>query len=284
MTEMTAQPNNRLPQDPMRRETAPPHIPWKDLLLFTDRQRCIELTLPLPWLVLSWALYASPLWPMGALASFMFFLCALRLNHEAIHGNLGLPRRVDIALLHLLSTLMMGCNSSIAWSHMQHHRHAMGADDLEGHCGHMSAREVLLYGPRFPLDLIHHCWHRGGPKWQMRMLRDGLGVALAIGLILLSGLDFLQLHLATMAVAQCLTAFFAVWITHQGTAHTGLAGRSQRGVLARAAYLMFYHREHHLFPRVPVSRLPDLAARLDAQVPGYAKARQPVVPWFDRAT
>ena len=26
---------------------------------------------------------------------------------------------------------------------------------------------------------------------------------------------------------------------------------------------MFYHLEHHLFPAVPTSRLPELAARLD---------------------
>lgn len=269
---------------PRVKEEAPRNVNWQDLLPVSRRQRWAELTLPLPWLAASWALYASPFWPVGALPSFMFFLCALRLNHEAIHGNLGLPRRADIALLNLLSALMMGCNSSIAWSHMQHHRHAMGPNDLEGHCGHMSAPQVLLYGPRFPIDLIRRCWSNTGQKWHRRLLRDGVAVLACLVLCLWSGLGFLLLHLAAMAIAQCLTAFFAVWITHQGTAQSGLAGRSQRGILARLAYLMFYHREHHLFPQVPVSRLPDLAARLDDQVPGYAKSRQPVVPWFDRAT
>ena len=45
---------------------------------------------------------------------------------------------------------------------------------------------------------------------------------------------------------------------------------------------MFYHREHHLFPKVPVRHLPTLADRLDRTVPGYAAARLPVVPLFDR--
>ncbi|MEP2716214.1 fatty acid desaturase [Pseudophaeobacter sp.] len=283
MTEVSENPYLPHSLKPTKCETAPTLVLWTDLLPLSGWQKIVEFSLPVPWLILSWLLYASPFWPLGALASFMFFLCALRLNHEAIHGNLGLPRRADIGLLHLLSAVMVGCNSSIAWSHMQHHRHAMGPGDLEGHCGHMSAAEVLLYGPRFPLDLIQHCWRDGGRKWRLRMLGDGLGVVLALGLILLSGWSFLLLHLSAMALAQCLTAFFAVWITHQGTAHSGLAGRSQRGVLARLAYLMFYHREHHLFPKVPVSRLPDLAARLDTQVPGYSQARQPVVPWLDRA-
>ncbi|MEX0301095.1 MAG: fatty acid desaturase, partial [Leisingera sp.] len=72
---------------PVSRESAPRNVDWQDLLPVSRLQRWRELTLPLPWLALSWGLYASPLWPLGAGASFMFFLCALRLNHEAIHGN-----------------------------------------------------------------------------------------------------------------------------------------------------------------------------------------------------
>ena len=44
---------------------------------------------------------------------------------------------------------------------------------------------------------------------------------------------------------------------------------------------MFYHREHHLFPKVPVSRLPDLARRLDHGVKGYAASRRSVIPLFE---
>ena len=114
------------------------------------------------------------------------------------------------------------------------------------------------------------------------MVLDWLGIFMFAGGIVLLSIDFLMLHLGAMIVAQCLTALFAVWITHQGTQSSDLAGRSQRGILARLAYLMFYHREHHLFPNVPVSRLPDLAARLDTTVPGYAKSRMPVVALMDR--
>ena len=196
---------------------------------------------------------------------------------------LPVPRRQrwDIAVLHSLSALMCGCNCSVAWSHMQHHRHTMGPSDIEGHCGHMSAGQVLRYGPRFPLDLIRACWGQGGAKWRQRILRDGICVALLAGAFLWSGQRFLLRHLAATAAAQCMTVFFAAWITHQGTKNTCQAARSQRGVLAKAAYLMLFHREHHLFPKVPVSRLPELAARLDTQVPGYAASRLPVLPWLN---
>lgn len=263
-------------------ERPPKGVPWRDLADVTPRMRLGELFLPLPWLALSLALYASPLWPLGALGSFMFFLCALRLNHEAIHSNLGLDRAGDSIVLHVLSMLMLGSNHAVAHGHMIHHRHVMGPEDFEGKCGHMSALQVLFYGPRFMIDIIRHGWTGGTNRTRRRMLIDALLVAAMLGTALLSGSRALLLHVAAMAVAQCLTAFFAVWITHQGTAGRAVAARSQRGIWARAAYLMFYHREHHLFPKVPVSRLPELAARLDRDVPGYAASRLPVIPLFDR--
>lgn len=262
-------------------EPRPQGIEWRDLTGMSPSRTTRELLLPLPWLALSLALYASPLPALGLLASFMFFLCALRLNHEAIHANLGLPRMGDALVMHGLSALMLGSNHADAFCHLRHHKDPLGPQDHEGHCARMTLGQVLLYGPRFPVDLNRVAWAHGGPRWRRRILIDWAAVAVFGAACLLSGQDFLLLHLMVMALAQCLTAFFAVWITHQGCTETGLAGRSQRGPLARLAYLMFYHREHHLFPKVPVSRLPTLAARLDREIPGYAAKRQPVVPWLD---
>ena len=81
----------------------------------------------------------------------------------------------------------------------------------------------------------------------------------------------LRYHLAAMLAAQCLTAFFAVWITHHDTEHDGLGARTQRNWLVNlVTYNMFFHLEHHLFPAVPVKRLGRLAARMDAAVPAVA--------------
>ena len=264
-----------------RPERAPKGIEWHDLTPMGRVDTLRELTLLLPWLGLSWLLFASPLWPLGFAASFMFFLCALRLNHEAIHGNLGLTRGGDRLVLHGLSFLMGASNNAVAYGHLMHHKHAMGPGDFEGKCGHMGFWEVLAYGPRFPVDVNREAWNGSSAFGRRRIAIDWVLNGVMLGLALWLG-GVLVFHVVAIVIAQCLTALFAVWITHQGTAETGIAARSQRGTLARAAYLMFYHREHHLFPKVPVRRLPELAKRLDRNVPGYAATRMPVIPLFDK--
>ncbi len=262
-------------------EKAPRGVIWHDLTSMNALDVIRELTLPLPWLGLSLWLFSTPMWVLGFPASFMFFLCALRLNHEAIHSNLGLSRVGDHLVMHVLSAIMGASNSAVSYGHMVHHKHAMGPGDFEGKCGHMSFRQVLRYGPRFPLDVNHAAWVGGTPALRKRILIDWGLNGVVVGAAILFSWQFLWFHVAAMGIAQCLTALFAVWITHQGLGDNALVARSQRGVLARIAYLMFYHREHHLFPNVPVRRLPKLAARLDASVPGYAQSRRAVVPWLD---
>ncbi len=258
-------------------EKPPTSIEWRDLATTRPYQFLIELSLAFPWLILSWWLYAGKLWLLGPIASFMFFLCCLRLNHEAMHNNLGLSRRWDSVILHGLSAIMLGSNHADTFCHLQHHKSPLSDDDHEGHCAHMSFWQVIAYGPRFPIELNRAAWANGSQFWRRRIAIDWIAVALFILLCLWLEQTFLLFHLGAMLCGQCTVAFFAVWITHQGTEHSGIAGRSQRGTFAWIAYHMFYHREHHLFPKVPVSNLPKLARRLDQDVEGYREASLPVI-------
>ncbi|HEY0084638.1 MAG TPA: fatty acid desaturase, partial [Allosphingosinicella sp.] len=85
-------------------------------------------------------------------------------------------------------------------------------------------------------------------------------------------------HVLTMLLAQCLTAYFAVWITHRGCDGEELVARTQRSRLVNfVTYNMFFHLEHHLFPAVPVKRLGRLAQRLDTAVPMVASQARRVL-------
>lgn len=230
----------------------------------------VECLHPLPWLALSWAANARGWWPFGIAAAFMFFLTALRLNHEAIHRSLGFGRRGHLLVLHGLSLLMTGSNHAVAFNHLHHHAHVGGADDHEGACGRMPMLKVLLFGPLFPFQMHGFAWASGKPAVRWRMLIDGALNLLLIGAALVTGWRFLLWHIGLMLVAQSMTAFFAVWITHHDCDDGLFMARTQRSPLVNFfTYNMFFHLEHHLFPGVPVKRLGVLARRIDAAVPGF---------------
>ena len=251
-------------------------VDWRDLVPMRWIDGLVECLHPAPWLVASWWLAGQALWLPAAGCSFMFFLTALRLNHEAIHRNLGFGGFGHRLVLHGLSLVMLGSNHAVAFNHLRHHRHVGRPEDVEGKCGRMSFRQVLLYAPLFPLEMHSDAWRRGGPALRRRMTID-----LALNLILAAAAAAsapLRYHLAVMLVAQCLTAFFAVWITHHGCDGEALVARTQRSRLVNfVTYNMFFHLEHHLFPAVPVKRLGRLAARIDAACPEVTAAARRVL-------
>ncbi|RSX35353.1 fatty acid desaturase [Sphingomonas koreensis] len=268
---------------PADADPEPRHVIWRDLVTMRPSDGLIECLHPLPWLALSFLLAGAGLWLLAAPATFMFFLTALRLNHEAIHHNLGFGPRGHRRVLHALSALMLGSNSSVAFNHLLHHQKIGTEDDIEGRCGNMRLLEVLRFGPRFPVETHLYGWKQGGPQLRRRMAIDLALNLMVIGAAIACQWVPLLYHIAAMLVAQSLTAFFAVWITHHGC-EEGLVARTQRGRLFNlVSYNMFFHLEHHLFPAVPVSRLPTLAARIDAAAPKLAKRLRMVVPVLQRS-
>lgn len=253
-------------------------VAWRDLVPMRRRDGIVECLHPLPWLLGSWYLAGHGLWASALPCSFMFFLTALRLNHEAIHRNLGFGRDAHRRVVHGLSLVMLGSNSAIAFNHLRHHAHLGSAEDVEGKCGRMGLLRVLAYGPLFPVELVVTAWRLGGERMRRRMSVDlALNIAM-LAAALLSASDALRYHVLVMLAAQCLTGLFAVWITHRGCDGEELVARTQRSRLVNlATYNMFFHLEHHLFPAVPVKRLGRLAARIDGAAPEFARRARRVV-------
>lgn len=240
-------------------------VEWRDLVALTPFERACELTLSLPWLVLSLYCYARGWWWLGLPCSFYFFLTGLRQSHNAQHYSLGLPHIVQDGALFVLSVLMFSSMHAVQVTHLHHHRHCLGEEDTEGATARMPWWRALLIGPLFPLRLHLAAWRlakRNKRAWMVAELASILVVAMVV--FLLTDSTALWWHAGVMLVGECFTGFFAVWTVHHDC-EPGEVGRTQRGRWVNwLSYSMFFHAEHHLFPAVPTGHLATLAKRLDA--------------------
>jgi fatty acid desaturase len=250
-------------------------VQWRDLTDLGPAETARELLLPLPWLVLSLGLSAWRLYPLALFASFFFFLTGLRVAHDAHHYNLGLPRAATEWVLFALSVLMLGSMHAVQFNHLRHHKHCLDDKDVEAQSAHMRWWQAVLWGPMFPLLLHGTALQHGRPhtrKWMSVEL--GANAAVIAAAIALWPSRPLRYHVIAMTLGQCLTAFFAVWTVHHDCDPSRDIARTLRNRLkSRIAFDMFFHVEHHLFPRVPTCRLPELARRLDAVAPELTRKR-----------
>lgn len=246
-------------------------VEWRDLTQLSRLDVLRELSLSVPWLLASLWLAARGWYLAAAGCSFFFFLTGLRQVHDLLHHNLGLGRRATNAAMFMLSVLMLGAMHAVQYNHMQHHRDCLGPGDVEAISARMPWWKAVLWGPVFPVVLHLTALRRARPgkrRWIVAELIAIAGLLVAAGVV---SQDALRFHVAAMAVGQCLTAFFAVWTVHHDCDPALEIGRSLRHPLKSAvAFDMFFHVEHHLFPRVPTRHLPALARRLDEAMPGRA--------------
>ena len=249
-------------------------LPWKDLVPLTPAERAREVFLPLPWLALSLVSAHQGVHILALAAAFYFFLSGLRLVHDTFHGNLGLRRSQNDLILAVLSGLMLGSMHAVRLTHLQHHRHCLGDDDVEGRTATRTALGALATGVLFPIQLHAAALRLASPRQARWVCAELALTVLVIALALTSDFEVIRLHVGAMAFGQTLTGFFAVWTVHHDCDRWHQIARTLRNrVKSTIACNMFFHLEHHLYPRVPTCRLRRLAERLDGVAPDLARAR-----------
>jgi fatty acid desaturase len=256
--------SNKLLRDPRLRS-----VDWQDLTHLNPLEVFVELLISVPWLLASLYLAGTGLFPLALVCSFFFFLTGLRQVHSAYHYTLGLSRRGTEWVMFLLSVLMLGSMHAIQRNHLRHHKDPLGPEDVEGESARYSPLKSILVGPRFAFQLQVHGFrlaNRGQRQWIVAEWAANLGVAALVFFVF--DIPVFKYHLTAMLVGQCLSSFFAVWTVHHDLdPDLALARTLRQPVLNRITYNMFFHVEHHLYPQVPTSRLPELARRLDEEMP-----------------
>jgi fatty acid desaturase len=247
-------------------------IDWRDLTMLRRSEQVRELLLPLPFLLLARGAFALDVPLLPWLASAYFFLAGLRLVHDTFHDNLALPRRAGHAVLVALSGVMLGSMHAVRLTHLQHHRDCLGPDDVEGQTARRTALRALGAGLSFPFRLHAAAWRRASRTDRTFIAGELLLSAALLGLAVAQLSAQVSHHVALMVIAQALTGFFAVWTVHHDVDEEHQVARTLRHrVKSGLALGMFFHLEHHLFPRVPTCHLPQLAVRLDAAAPELSK-------------
>jgi fatty acid desaturase len=250
-------------------------VEWHDLTALTAGEIAWELTLSLPWLLLSLVCAQFQLYVPALVFSFMFFLAGLRQVHNAHHYALGLSRRATEWVMFALSLLMLGSMHAVQINHLRHHRYLMDDEDVEAISARLTWWQALLFGPVFPIVLNWKAFSVGSWR-QLRWVRAELAatcVLMGVACLLESPRVF-RYHITAMLVGQCLTAFFAVWTVHHDCDRYHFIARTVRSRIKSVMTLgMFFHVEHHLFPSVPTCHLNAVAQRLDAAAPELSQMR-----------
>lgn len=248
-------------------------IRYKDLLATEISAILIDLLIWVPWLIIAWAALLSNFWYLAIPAWFFFFLTGLRQAHESFHRTMGIPDWLYDFLLALLSPLMLSCLHATRYAHLQHHRFCLDIGDIEGEGAHLSALQAILRGPLYPFRSHRAAWNLGGTKTRNWMKIE---IALIVGFYASGFYWFPQVtlpHFLAMLAGEWMVSFFAVWMVHHNCENETNPSRTIRGLWRKLlSYSMFYHHEHHAYPRVPTRKLAELARRLDAA--GHASAKR----------
>lgn len=251
------------------RDTRVRAVEWKDLLELSTWEIIKELLLVTPWLAVSLVL-AYQGWYVPALAfSFIFFLCGLRVVHNAYHYAMGIPRWATEWVMFTLSVLMLSAMHALQQTHLDHHKHCLDDEDIEAASARMKGWQAIVFGPMFYYKIQKRGLELGNPRQLRWIYAEFVVMAVWVTLALfVLDVPVLKYHVTAMLVGQCLTAFFAVWTVHHDCDRSHFIARTLRNpIKSFIAFDMFFHLEHHLYPKVPTCHLSRLSRRLDAAAP-----------------
>ena len=244
-------------------------VEWRDLTPMRPIETVKQLLIPVPWITGSLVLAYYGHYLLALPVSFILFLTGLRVVHDAYHLSLGLSRKATDVVIYFLSMMMTGSLHAVKLTHLHHHQHCMDDEDVEAASALMPWWKAIIYGPIFPIKN-----HAFAIRTAKASVKPWIYAELATTIVMFAlafsipSLNWLRYHMIAMTIGQCLTAFFAVWTVHHDCDRSHFIARTMRNrVKSIVAFEMFFHVEHHLYPKVPTCHLLELSRRLDQAAP-----------------
>ncbi len=253
------------------------NIEYKDLCTLNKWQVAYNVLLPYPFLVMSWVSAEFSYYPIALLFSYFFFASSFRQAHDGFHLTLGINKKMTDIVLYISSFLLIMSNHATLSTHLAHHKAPMSESDIETKFAQKKWCIALLGGSSFWLLSQIHGYKISTARNRKKIKGDYLLAMLMLLIILVSQQTFLLYHLVTMLVGHSLVGFLAGWCVHHGCDDEVIARTERNKFINFVTFNLFYHHEHHLFPRVPSNHLPELASRMDTVAPELSLLR--VIPY-----
>lgn len=209
----------------------------------------------------AWAIGAHAPLVLAVPAAAALYFTAFSVAHDAMHGSLGLPRRVNDALLSLSALLMLASGHAMRRMHLLHHARTLSDADLEGRGARLPALSALAAGPANALALRVVAF-RGARRRErvVQTLETLAGIALVVGAAL-AGHATLLVHVAVALALQGSMSLWASYVPHHTPAW--VVDICMRLSFLRSPTLLSlaYHDLHHRRPGVPCLDLGKQRAR-----------------------
>lgn len=239
-----------------------------DLVGISRGRRALALARPLLYVCAYAAAVATGHRLLALLAILLVFVAVISAMHDAVHGTIGLGRRGTDLVLFGFGALLMVSGHAYRETHQQHHRVFPGPDDPEGAAARLSPLGALLAGPLH----VPRIWLWAFRRARRAERRAWLSaeacvppVALALGVAAWSRTPAVLVYTVLAIAGGWLYPLLTVLLPHRDFGETPVTqARTLRGrVLPLLLLEQTYHLEHHLYPRVPSYKLPELSRRLD---------------------
>lgn len=239
----------------------------RDLLEVPAWRRVVSLVTPFALVALFFVLTARGWWlPAIACPVLLSFLTYGSTSHDLVHRNLRLPRWLNEILLSAMELATFRSGHAYRVTHINHHAHFPGEDDLEGASARMSWWRAVLDGMTLQVRLWLFALRKpNAPRtW---IVCEGAAIAglLAGALALIPWTPWPAIYAGLMIAGSWVFPIVTVLIPHDASGENEITRtRLFRGrVLSFLALEHLYHLEHHLYPQVPHHNWPELARRLD---------------------
>jgi fatty acid desaturase len=211
-----------------------------------------------------------------AIPAALVFFSAFALFHDAAHGALALPQRINDAVLLMTSLPLLMSAHGQRQHHLHHHAHPLEPTDLEGQGALTSLWWAALVAPWASVKMRVAGFNVVPAKVRPWVVAENLLNVASIVVVALLDHPGVWVSFFVQLTLQHTMNAWASHVPHR--APRWLMQLASRGAWTGSPVILslVYHLEHHATPRVPCALLRPAS---DVESPLLARAIAEPLPW-----